>query len=275
MFVDEAYQRPLDKPRAQRMADAWDRRLLGVVDVSDRGLHAVPRYAVVDGQHRMAAARLTGVQVLAANVHEGLSVPEEAATFDRLNRQRKATTAWDHWRARRLAGDEQVLAIEEVCARYGLKVMMSPNDNVIACIAAVEQIVKLGGISLLSETISILREVWGSQREAYDAPIMRGVSCILHYLAEPIDLCRLADALMDTSPRQLRAHATALKDITSGATHILIAIAVIGIYNKRPGRRLLVSSRTFGGSVKGGHPKRNAAPDLIGFDPQDRARATG
>lgn len=47
----------VDTARARNMAKTWDRRLAGILEVSDRGEHATPRFAVVDGQHRWAAAQ--------------------------------------------------------------------------------------------------------------------------------------------------------------------------------------------------------------------------
>ena len=79
LFVDHRYQRPLDEARAKKMAAQWDRRMVGILDVSDRGSSASPRYAVVDGQHRFAGAALLDTPpIMVVNVHTGLSVAQEA-----------------------------------------------------------------------------------------------------------------------------------------------------------------------------------------------------
>lgn len=57
IFADSTYQRVCDVAHARRMSAGWDRRLAGIIEVSDRGPDASPRYAVIDGQHRWAAAR--------------------------------------------------------------------------------------------------------------------------------------------------------------------------------------------------------------------------
>lgn len=90
LFTDHAYQRPLDARRAKQMAASWDRRLAGIIEVSERLEGQTPRYAVIDGQHRVAAAELLSEPpVLVVNVHTGLTIADEAALFDRLNRQRR------------------------------------------------------------------------------------------------------------------------------------------------------------------------------------------
>jgi hypothetical protein len=47
-------------------------------------------------------------------------------------------------------------------------------------------------------------------------------------------------------PRQVKTQALALRDITTGSHAKLVAMAVMTLYNRRPGRKLLVSTRTFG-----------------------------
>jgi hypothetical protein len=258
IFADSTYQRDLDEPRARAMANTWDRRLAGILELSDRGEDAKPRFAVIDGQHRWAAAqKLDPPPILVANVHSGLSTAEEAALFDKLNRARKQTNAWDHWRARRAAGDQQVFDIERIAQKNGLTIAISAGDGCIACIAALEKVVKLGGAELLDETLSLIVEIWGGRRDALDAPIVHGLALVLHYLREPIDLTRLGDCLVEILPRQLKTQAVALRDLTTGALPILTAIAIMALYNRKPGRKILVSNRTFGGG------SRNARSTLM------------
>lgn len=250
IFADASYQRDVDPRRVQKMADDWDSRLVGILEVSDRGEAHAPRYAVIDGQHRWAAAQLMNDgRPLVANVHAGLTIADEAALFDKLNRQRKQTGTWDHWRARRIAGDEQVVVIEEVVRRNGLRTEMSPSDGAVACVAALEKIVKLGGVELLHNTLSLIVEIWGDRREGLDAAMIHGLALVLWYLeSAPLDLTRLGDALLDTTPRQIKMNAATLADLTQGSGPVRTAIAIMTLYNKRPGRRILVSNRTFTGA---------------------------
>ncbi|MEX3644491.1 DUF6551 family protein [Mycolicibacterium porcinum] len=217
VFADLTYQRVPDPRRIRKMADEWDRRLGGILEVSDRGEAAQPRFAVVDGQHRWAAAKLLEQSpMLVANVHTGLTVAEEAALFDKLNRQRKQTNAWDHWKSRRAAEDPDVLAIDQVAIRNGLTVEMSPTDKCIACVAALEKVVKLGGTALLDDVLQLAVAAWSGRRDSLDAQMIHGLALVLHYLAGRIDIERLGDSLCEVLPAQLRRQAVALKDLTTG-----------------------------------------------------------
>ena len=41
--------------------------------------------------------------------------------------------------------------------------------------------------------------------------------------------------------------------MTTGSTAKLVAITIMAGYNKRPGRKILVSARTFGGTSRNAH----------------------
>lgn len=256
IFADPTYQRGCDVARARKMAADWDRRLAGIVEVSDRGADATPRYAVVDGQHRWAAARyLRPSPTLVANVHEGLSVADEAALFDKLNRQRKQTTAWDHWKARRAANDQQVLAIEQTAAKSGL--IVSENtaaDTAVSCIGTLEKIAaSAGGIDLLMVTLDVLTDAYGThQRSAFEAPLIHGLAMVVYTFGDNLNAQRLIDALSEQSPKRIRVQATTMRDDGGmpGSLAKLSAVAIVNVYNQTSGKRLLWPS-----SWKGALPK--------------------
>lgn len=254
IFADPTYQRTLDVPRARKMCGIWDHRLAGILEVSDRGEHVAPRYAIIDGQHRWAAAKfLNDPPVLVANVHEGLTVADEADLFDKLNRQRKKVNIWEQWRARRAAGDEQVIAIEKVMTKYGLVVDSAPRDGAVGCVGTLEKIEQID-IALLDETLGFITDIYQKRREALDAPIIHGLALIFDRLRDQLDYERLGDALLDVMPRQLKTQAVALRDMQSGTLTVLTAIVIMNLYNKKPGRKIDVSNKTFGGPGRGAHP---------------------
>lgn len=257
IFADPTYQRLLDVVRARKMTATWDRRLAGILEVSDRGEDASPRYAVLDGQHRWAAAKyLQSPPALVANVHTGLTVADEAALFDKLNRQRKQISVWDHWKARRAGGDPDVTAIEAVIAKHGLRVDVAPRDGFVGCVGALERVVKLGGVGLLDAALELIVGAWQKRRDGLDSPIIHGVSLVLHYLRDDIDLERLANTLIDILPRQIKTQAVALREMSPGTLPIVTAIVIVGLYNKKPGRKIDVTSKSFGGG--GNNPRMKA-----------------
>jgi hypothetical protein len=240
VFADARYQRPLQKPRAAAMAKAWNPRMVAVIDVSDRGPGTVGRrFAVVNGQHRWAAAQLAGVEQLAATIHEGLDLAGEAALMHQLDQTTKKLSGHDQWRARRAAGDEAVLAVEQIAARHGLRVDSALADGVLRSYGAAEKLWRAG---TLDTALGVLIAAYGTAAAGTQAPLLTAVGALLQ-LHPDLDVARLVRALAGARPEQLRATATALREVESGPLHELMARAVAGAYNKTAGA---------GGRIAGG-----------------------
>lgn len=252
VFVDTTYQRPCDHARARAMARDWNPRMVGIIEVSDRGPASLPRYAIIDGQHRWAAAQLLDEPpTLVANVHTGLTVADEAKLFDQLNRARKKVNVFEHYKARLAAGEWIIGRIQAVLDKRGLIVDPAPKDGHIGCVGTLEKVADIDD-ALLDETLELIIDIWGKRRDALDAPIIHGLALILHSLRDDIDLERLVDALLDVMPRHLKTSAVALRDVQSGTLPVLTALVIMERYNKKPGRKLPVSARSFGGVGRGG-----------------------
>ncbi len=251
VFVDTTYQRPCDPARARAMARDWNPRLAGIIEVSDRGPASLPRYAIIDGQHRWAAAQLLDQPpTLVANVHTGLTVADEAKLFDQLNRARKKVNVFEHYKARLAAGDWIIGRIQAVLDKRGLIVDPAPKDGHIGCVGTLEKVADIDD-ALLDETLELIIDIWGKRRDALDAPIIHGLALILHSLRDDIDLERLVDALLDVMPRHLKTLAVALRDVQSGTLPVLTALVIMERYNKKPGRKIPVTARLFGGNNRG------------------------
>lgn len=245
IFADHTYQRPLDEARARKIAAAWDRRLTGILEVSDRGENHCPRYAVVDGQHRWAAARhLPDPPPLIANVHENLCVADEAKLFDQLNRERKSVGAFDHYKARLAANDWDIVRIQRIIDKYGLKVDPAPRESHIRCIATLEKIVAEDD-ALLDETLELIIGVWGRRCDGFDAAIIHGLALLLHHHRGELDHERLADTLIDVMPRHIVTQAQALREIQPGTLPVQAARAVLNLYHRRPGPKITLTAKSF------------------------------
>lgn len=237
MFADDTYQRPLDTRRADKIAAAWDRRLVGVLEVSDRGETATPRYAIINGQHRWAAAARLGIAQLAATVHTGLTVEDEAKLFFDIDAKTRQLTTWDRWHARSAAGDPAVAAIERIASECGLAVTQEAGPKNLQCCAALERIWNRSAPEVLADTLVLVLDVWPGDEAAKKAVVIEGVSLVLDRYALDLDSGRLADAMSDLTPRQLHARARDLQDSGTKATFPqLIARVLVTAYNRRPGR---------------------------------------
>lgn len=260
LFADSLYQRELDERRVQRMVTAYDQALVGIIEISDRGPGASPRYAILDGQHRWAAYRdhcfdTSDSPHIAARVHTGLRVAEEAELYHRLNTTRKQLTGWDRWLARRTSGDQDVLDIETATQRHGYTIGTQVGPSILRATRACENVVALGGIALLDETLSVVRAAYGDDQNGLDGAILHGLAHVLHaYSRDELDLARLINALAGIVPRQLTARAASVRELHKGTTDRLTAHVIVERYNAEKGRNL----ESFFTRVK---PTHKAKPD--------------
>lgn len=126
--VDPAYQRSLDDGRVQRILDwfAWDS--FGALVVAPHPFGG--KYSVIDGQHRLAAAKLhPKVSTVPAVIINSTGTAKEAETFVVLNRERKNVTALELYWAQLAAGDADAETIKQVAERAGITILRTPPSN--------------------------------------------------------------------------------------------------------------------------------------------------
>lgn len=122
LAVDPSYQRELDPGSHQlirRIAAGWDWNLfqpLVVAQREDRSLW------VVDGQHRLEAARLRGdVQQLPCVIFHPGAHADEAAVFVELNQARRPLTPLALFKGAIAAGDESAVTLDRLLREVGLR----------------------------------------------------------------------------------------------------------------------------------------------------------
>jgi hypothetical protein len=129
LMLDHSYQRNADARLIEDIASTWDWRLCAPLTVSRRG--SPPVFFVIDGQHRLEAARLRGdIPYLPCIISSFETVEEEAGLFVAVNRKRKAPTALETFKAELVAGDEKALQIHRLITEAGL--IVAPHGNHIA-----------------------------------------------------------------------------------------------------------------------------------------------
>lgn len=236
IFADHSYQRALDTARIAAMVAQWDVRLVGVIDVSDRGPTAHPRYAVVEGKHRWAAAKqLNPIGVIVARVHTGLSKSQEAQLFTDIDATRRRLNTWDQWKARRRAGDATVTTIESIAARVGLVVDNAPTDGRVRCVKTLERIMAWPkGEMLLRDTLLLLHEIWGNQQAAYDSALVTGMALLLRKCGTDVafETDRLIESLIDFTPARILYIAKAKGEHNTAPLPKRVALTLLERFNR-------------------------------------------
>lgn len=176
VFADDSYQRPVHTSFVRQIAEQFDPRLVGVIDVSER---RNDRFAVIDGQQRLEAIKINGLTKVWAAVYSGLSRPQEALFFHMKNKDRRTMPPYYSFRARIVGKDPIALHIVEIVENEGLA--LGPSSNNEDTIGAIRAIQDAYGYSSewrtesLSPTLRTLRQSVRGRKSAFDAELIRGM----------------------------------------------------------------------------------------------------
>lgn len=246
IYADSRYQRPTDEARVRRYADEFNPDALGLPFVSEHIRGGRPKFAVIDGQHRHAAALLAfgGDQMIECEVIRGLSVEQEAKLFRERNASVKLT-ALIAFLAGVTSGDEECTAINKIVESVGLKVSVVRGDRIVQGVRALQKVYRgdrglAGGKNALplKRTLMVLNDAWGPSVEAYNAELIHGLGLFMTRHGDVVDVDSLVQKLRGYPGGSVRliGDAKGLRSINGGG---MLAHAVADIitktYNK--GRR--------------------------------------
>lgn len=240
LIVDPTVQRPLDEGRAERMADKFDLALLGVVEVSIRPNGAIH---VVDGQHRVAAARIFGFseELIECKVHQGLSIEQEAARFVGLNTF-SSPRAFDKFRVRVKALDPIALGVDSVLMQFGWRLQTGSTDGCFTAVQAAERVFcgygtadKDAGPRNLADALGVITEAWGRKPSAASGHLVAGLGLFFARHGALVDKPALVKRLAQYpgGPDNYLGSARGMRDYRGGTLARCIAELSTDLYNKR------------------------------------------
>lgn len=183
LHIDPDYQRSIDNGPSQalirKIAQHWDWALCLPLVVSRRGGGEL---FVIDGQHRLAAARLRGdIHQLPCVVVDYRDKADEAASFVHLNQQRRALSKLDIFKAAVASGDREASAIVGALRDAGLSVAPHSNHTAwkpgqISNIGGIEAAWRRYGATRTRVALKILARAFEGQVLRYAGTVFPGVA---------------------------------------------------------------------------------------------------
>jgi hypothetical protein len=238
--IDETYQRSIAETKAQqliqRIARAWDWRLFQPLSVARRADGAL---FVIDGQHRLAAARLrTDLPHLPCLISNFDGVEEEASAFAAMNRQRRAMSKLETYRAELAAGEPRVMLAHRLIERAGLKLARHTNTaswepGTIDCIGAVVRGIAQHGQTVPMNALIAMGEAWGKGRITCAGSVLFGLMSIYHEPPANFDPDALIATLAETTGRDLLDECAEYRHLYSGSDDKMRAVILARIEAER------------------------------------------
>lgn len=234
--IDEEYQRSVTAGASQalirRIAQFWDWGLCQPLAVAKR---ADGELYVVDGQHRLEAARLRGdISDLPCVVTPYRNAGDEAAAFVALNQQRRPLGAIDLFKAALAAEDEAACAINEMLADAGLS--LAPHTNytawkpgMVANISGIQASFRVHGRQVTAMALTALRAGFDGQVLRYAGSLFPGIAALAaqeNRVGSAFDPDRMAAALAGR-PQSKWKQQIALEQAASGIERRLAAKKVV------------------------------------------------
>jgi hypothetical protein len=180
--VDDRYQRSVTDHTSsaliKRIATAWDWTLAQVLVVARRPDSAL---MVIDGQHRLAAAkRRTDIPHLPCVVIDTNSIEQEAQTFLKINKERKPVSALAGFHALVAAGNPAAVDIKAIVMDCGFRIGNHTNisnapDMTLVCVAALTRGYATYGEQVLRMTLSTFAEAYPDQQHHFAATLLRSL----------------------------------------------------------------------------------------------------
>lgn len=172
--VDHEYQRDVSSNWIHEHLP-FDPRKAGAVVLSDR----TGGPFCIDGQHRLALARESGLSHINAYVIDGLAKADEARLFVQYQRERRNLTSFALFRAEQVAGDPETLAMIRVVNVAGFRLAKSAGPLHITAIDAIRYIHRYGGDDLLARTLELVKRLWFEEEKALSGQVLKGLALFL------------------------------------------------------------------------------------------------
>lgn len=200
--IDPAYQRSIEAPDSQtlirKIAQHWNWDLCQPLVVAARPTGDL---MVIDGQHRLAAARMRGdiTQMPCTIVHYE-SAADEAANFVHLNQQRRPLTRIELFKAAVASEDPEALAISAAIAAAGLSLAAHSNHTawkplMVHNIAGIEKAWRRHGGVATSAALQVLAKSYPHEVLRYAGSIFPGIAAICAEDGDQLDQALLRDLL--------------------------------------------------------------------------------
>lgn len=235
---DPSYQREPNEMWIKYIQANWDDRVARVFNVAG-SLRPDGRRVVIDGWHKVQAARGKGITHLWMVVFQGLTLEDEAQLFADLNRNRRLPKQWDMFHSLLTARDGAALAIDSITKRHGY--YCAPrNDTVdaIQAIGALFDVYRRGGEVVLDTTLTVVRAAWPDEDDAKEGTMLRALSRLVQTAqaqGKPIDIGHLTERLHQTSAHAIVKKAREYVTPGVGGSNSMIravALALGVTYNK-------------------------------------------
>lgn len=230
------YQKPVETARVSRIVARFNPAKLGSVLLSDR---KDGTYAVVDGQHRLAAVRQMHIDEIHAVILDGLTVEEEADLFRTQSENVVPPKAIDQFRAGIIAKDPHYLTIKAILDKYGYAVSDDSRPYHVRAVGTLTGIVCQHDFAVLDKTFEYIAAAWPADVSAIQRPMLVLIAEFASRYGSKVSAAQFAARMRAEHPSELayyfdeaRIKKYTRKSITNPVVREMGCQILVDAYNK-------------------------------------------
>lgn len=240
--IDASYQRSTDNGSSRdlirRIAQHWNWSLFHPLSVARRDDGSL---WVVDGQHRLAAARLRrDIYDLPCVVTRYDSAADEAASFVAMNVQRRALSAIDLFKAAVTSGDGKAGQVARLLAEAGLT--LAPHTNftawkpgMVSNIGGIQAAFRKSGVELTKRALALLARAFDGEVLRYAGTLFSAIAAFLHESGGDVDDELLLMVLQGNDQKGWVAEIEIERAQRAVARHVAGAVVLRAAYHEAMG----------------------------------------
>lgn len=201
--IDMSYQRESSESLITRIIGRFD---LNKFEPPTVNVRPDGSYYIVDGGHRVAAARRIGTPTLTCRVVH-IDVDEEPGLFIDLNRSRRWVSPVQTFKAEVALGNPSSLEITRCLEDRGLRVASSHSPQTVNCTGTLHKIYSRRGTVGLCRVLDIAL-VWpDDEPRRFAGQLLQGLDLFIHEVQRNADEARLKERLGGTATALLLSRA--------------------------------------------------------------------
>lgn len=239
LSVDGRYQRAIKTRTAERLIASiikdFNWLLFGVPIVATDGADG---FTVIDGQHRVEAARRMGFETIPCLSVDAETLREQASAFVGINKKRRRMSAVEIYHAELAAADPVARSVRDGLAEFGLTVSRyvrpadSMKDNEVACVGTLKQVLRWHKPAGFRRILRVLTLAWPDAAYDYRPSFFRGLGrFIAKYDDAPFDENRLIEVMATIDPQRLQTMARQWRDVQGGSVEGAVCCLLAKSYN--------------------------------------------
>lgn len=231
LHVDATYQRTVQRSHVRRIVENFDAAAFGHLLVAERS-SKTSRYYVVDGFHRLEAAKNMGMEHVLCDVFQSKGKAHEAEMFRWANNRRNLD-ARIAFRCRLVEGEASARAVEAICREHGFHTWDSGSKRANwPMISAVRELELAYDGEVLARVLATISRAYTADTEAaLEGWMIGGLAAFYRLHPEAVD-DRLITKMKRIQPNEFLRRASQGKGLIGGGRNKLVALALVQEYDK-------------------------------------------